>query len=180
MIAWRTSGAPWPALVTSTPLLKSSQRLPYLSNTNTSSARSHTNGGWPRMDCGSNWRSFSSVGSESGCGSLEMIRRYLVSTRGTARGVILNSLPISYGHRRTRVSTNEKTEMEALPRNANLGPRNDKRTLRNDKRKLCLLPSLRPVLDKIARRYGISRQPRSEEHTSELQSLRHLVCRLLL
>src|SRR5205814_8233321 len=28
----------------------------------------------------------------------------------------------------------------------------------------------------IARRYGI----RSEEHTSELQSLRHLVCRLLL
>src|SRR5437899_6844213 len=27
---------------------------------------------------------------------------------------------------------------------------------------------------------GISGSPRSEEHTSELQSLRHLVCRLLL
>src|SRR5258705_13660881 len=27
---------------------------------------------------------------------------------------------------------------------------------------------------------GGSQQPRSEEHTSELQSLRHLVCRLLL
>src|SRR5258705_5604470 len=26
----------------------------------------------------------------------------------------------------------------------------------------------------------LSRKPRSEEHTSELQSLRHLVCRLLL
>ena len=31
MMAWRTSGAPWPALVTSTPLDQSSQRLPYLS-----------------------------------------------------------------------------------------------------------------------------------------------------
>src|SRR5437899_8608800 len=27
---------------------------------------------------------------------------------------------------------------------------------------------------------GLGKQPRSEEHTSELQSLRHLVCRLLL
>src|SRR5205814_9103855 len=27
---------------------------------------------------------------------------------------------------------------------------------------------------------GLHRRPRSEEHTSELQSLRHLVCRLLL
>src|SRR5262245_62481442 len=31
-----------------------------------------------------------------------------------------------------------------------------------------------------ARRPAIAREPRSEEHTSELQSLRHLVCRLLL
>src|SRR5438045_8718554 len=29
-------------------------------------------------------------------------------------------------------------------------------------------------------RHRVERQPRSEEHTSELQSLRHLVCRLLL
>src|SRR5258705_1615908 len=37
----------------------------------------------------------------------------------------------------------------------------------------------------VLRREGVSRRrrrarPRSEEHTSELQSLRHLVCRLLL
>src|SRR5471030_3563788 len=31
-----------------------------------------------------------------------------------------------------------------------------------------------------SRRTPASRAPRSEEHTSELQSLRHLVCRLLL
>src|SRR5947199_4275064 len=30
------------------------------------------------------------------------------------------------------------------------------------------------------RRRSLARRPRSEEHTSELQSLRHLVCRLLL
>src|SRR5262245_64435541 len=29
-------------------------------------------------------------------------------------------------------------------------------------------------------RFGVFVDPRSEEHTSELQSLRHLVCRLLL
>src|ERR1035438_7277267 len=28
--------------------------------------------------------------------------------------------------------------------------------------------------------HAVGRSPRSEEHTSELQSLRHLVCRLLL
>src|SRR5262245_64704372 len=33
---------------------------------------------------------------------------------------------------------------------------------------------------KFALRSGIRLQRRSEEHTSELQSLRHLVCRLLL
>src|SRR5437016_6869837 len=32
----------------------------------------------------------------------------------------------------------------------------------------------------ISQRYGTSQQPRSEEHTSELQSLTNLVCRLLL
>src|ERR1035438_10670961 len=31
-----------------------------------------------------------------------------------------------------------------------------------------------------SRRYPLPAFPRSEEHTSELQSLRHLVCRLLL
>src|SRR5205814_8705585 len=38
------------------------------------------------------------------------------------------------------------------------------------------LPRRRPPLE----RRGRSRCRRSEEHTSELQSLRHLVCRLLL
>src|SRR5258705_8859729 len=41
---------------------------------------------------------------------------------------------------------------------------------------------LRPILrgnDRRAERAG-GREERSEEHTSELQSLRHLVCRLLL
>src|SRR5262245_62332964 len=32
----------------------------------------------------------------------------------------------------------------------------------------------------VDRRRGRASRPRSEEHTSELQSLRHLVCRLLL
>src|SRR5436853_2686880 len=32
----------------------------------------------------------------------------------------------------------------------------------------------------LRRRVHLLRGPRSEEHTSELQSLRHLVCRLLL
>src|SRR6185295_11959039 len=94
MMACLISGAPCPALVTSTPLLQSSQRLPYLSYTKMSSALSHTSGGWPRMEIGSNLRSFSSVGTESGCGSCVTTRRYFVSTRGTGRGTILNSLPI--------------------------------------------------------------------------------------
>src|SRR5205814_9178650 len=45
------------------------------------------------------------------------------------------------------------------------------------------LPSVRsPVADVLARVPGArtSATGRSEEHTSELQSLRHLVCRLLL
>src|SRR6059058_2542636 len=93
-MALRISGAPWPALVTKTPELQSSQRLPYLSYTEILSAWSQTNGGWPRMDCGSNLRSFSRVATESGCGSGVAIKRYLVSTRGTSRGAMLNSLPI--------------------------------------------------------------------------------------
>src|ERR1035441_4788705 len=38
-------------------------------------------------------------------------------------------------------------------------------------------PIIRPVIPG-RRAWRISRKPRSEEHTSELQSLRHLVCRL--
>src|SRR5438045_8357055 len=42
----------------------------------------------------------------------------------------------------------------------------------------------RHVIEACPRRFdsgaGGGREPRSEEHTSELQSLRHLVCRLLL
>src|SRR2546425_3360198 len=41
-----------------------------------------------------------------------------------------------------------------------------------------------PVLDRRGSRWGVVRRvrrlPRSEEHTSELQSLAYLVCRLLL
>src|SRR5258705_8925967 len=38
----------------------------------------------------------------------------------------------------------------------------------------------RPGLDAGRQGHRVLRRPRSEEHTSELQSLRHLVCRLLL
>src|SRR5262245_64366040 len=40
--------------------------------------------------------------------------------------------------------------------------------------------SARSRSDTMYERAAVSRTPRSEEHTSELQSLRHLVCRLLL
>src|SRR5262245_65580975 len=55
-------------------------------------------------------------------------------------------------------------------------------TLFRSSRRTSGLPSrpvsgLRPPLRYAAARYC---SPRSEEHTSELQSLRHLVCRLLL
>src|SRR5437899_3776451 len=44
--------------------------------------------------------------------------------------------------------------------------------------------ALRAEIDEYAKTHGITRSraagQRSEEHTSELQSLRHLVCRLLL
>src|SRR5947199_1864018 len=41
-------------------------------------------------------------------------------------------------------------------------------------------PVIRPVPTECARTRSRRRRRRSEEHTSELQSLRHLVCRLLL
>src|SRR5258705_1017243 len=45
----------------------------------------------------------------------------------------------------------------------------------------CLLPSTWPVVTTSGRMLiTVSGLVRSEEHTSELQSLRHLVCRLLL
>src|SRR5258705_7428065 len=44
------------------------------------------------------------------------------------------------------------------------------------------LPASREIFDKLKDAAELARQSRvrSEEHTSELQSLRHLVCRLLL
>src|ERR1035441_8037524 len=48
-------------------------------------------------------------------------------------------------------------------------------TKRNDDRRVRSLTS--PVMTPLSAEYGVLR---SEEHTSELQSLRHLVCRLLL
>src|ERR1039458_2117275 len=36
-----------------------------------------------------------------------------------------------------------------------------------------------PTAQRAVRHRAVRRHPRSEEHTSELQSLRHLVCRLL-
>src|ERR1035438_10771325 len=41
-------------------------------------------------------------------------------------------------------------------------------------------PSWAPIAPTPRRSSGARPTPRSEEHTSELQSLRHLVCRLLL
>src|ERR1035438_1290030 len=41
-------------------------------------------------------------------------------------------------------------------------------------------PDLVENMNKQARSFGAEYAHRSEEHTSELQSLRHLVCRLLL
>src|SRR5258705_7759882 len=41
-------------------------------------------------------------------------------------------------------------------------------------------PRRRALRNRPERRFPAPRSPRSEEHTSELQSLRHLVCRLLL
>src|SRR5205814_4825945 len=41
-------------------------------------------------------------------------------------------------------------------------------------------PAATLQLETLARELGLPVHPRSEEHTSELQSLRHLVCRLLL
>src|SRR5438045_4993626 len=37
-----------------------------------------------------------------------------------------------------------------------------------------------PELQQLKKKSGVPESARSEEHTSELQSLRHLVCRLLL
>src|SRR5262245_40746301 len=60
-----------------------------------------------------------------------------------------------------------------------------KKTDSNDARNLALylakdlLPEVR-MKDKIQAQIASLTQTRSEEHTSELQSLRHLVCRLLL
>src|ERR1035438_16805 len=53
----------------------------------------------------------------------------------------------------------------------------------NDRASWAYLPNPYPgVITDIrpAKQYRIFSKPRSEEHTSELQSLRHLVCRLLL
>src|SRR5262245_63021445 len=44
----------------------------------------------------------------------------------------------------------------------------------------CVGRRAEPALDAAAAGFGAVRRRRSEEHTSELQSLRHLVCRLLL
>src|SRR5258705_9705880 len=43
-----------------------------------------------------------------------------------------------------------------------------------------LVVTSNPVAGPVCRTPGVFRAMRSEEHTSELQSLRHLVCRLLL
>src|SRR5437899_6648808 len=55
---------------------------------------------------------------------------------------------------------------------------------RDDRRRLVLVGQVDHVQRRRQQerrdRHGAVRGPRSEEHTSELQSLRHLVCRLLL
>src|SRR4051812_20432801 len=52
-------------------------------------------GGIPRMEMGSNLRSFSSVATESGCGSAVLTVRYFVATGATSTGVMLNSFPMA-------------------------------------------------------------------------------------
>src|SRR3712207_9356960 len=52
----------------------------------------------------------------------------------------------------------------------------DHRLLRGGAGALARVPGLSPH----ARRHGLLRRDRSEEHTSELQSRQYLVCRLLL
>src|SRR5476651_2895409 len=45
---------------------------------------------------------------------------------------------------------------------------------------ICSPPYRRAAAGWLSRRFGVSVDPRSEEHTSELQSRQYLVCRLLL
>ena len=71
----------------STPDDQSIQRLPHGSLTMKSSALSHTMGGCPAMERGSDCPSDSKMGSDSGTGSLVLMRRYFVSTAGTSTGV---------------------------------------------------------------------------------------------
>src|SRR5579884_802801 len=89
------SRRPWPALVMSTPEDQSIQRLPYASKTWKPSAWSQTTGGCPAIASGSQRRSFSRIGTDSGTGRSETILRSLVSTRGTRAGVSPKSLAIN-------------------------------------------------------------------------------------
>src|ERR1700722_11644759 len=59
-----------------------------------SSARSHTSGGWPRIEMGSHCRSVSSTDTESEWGRGVVMRLYLVSTRGPILGGMSNSWPM--------------------------------------------------------------------------------------
>src|SRR5207244_12509112 len=51
---------------------------------------------------------------------------------------------------------------------------------RHHRRTRCHTGTPRPEVSPCARARAVARPPRSEEHTSELQSPDHLVCRLLL
>src|SRR5262245_63947334 len=69
--------------------------------------------------------------------------------------------------------------LEGLGDEAREGARRDVAVLRRRQRLALVLEGLRGRLAPASAMIA-ARRERSEEHTSELQSLRHLVCRLLL
>src|SRR3989339_520211 len=95
-MAFSISGAAWPALVTSTPELKSSHLLPHLSNTCTPRALSQMIRGWPAIEIGSYLRSISTIGLDAGTGMGVFITRFFVLIDFTLTGSNRNSFPISF------------------------------------------------------------------------------------
>ena len=95
-MAFTISLRPWPAFVTSTPLLQSSHVLPHLSCTWQPSARSQTTSGWPVMLSGSYLRSCLRIGSDCGTGIAVTILRNFVRSFGTFRGTMLKVFPAMF------------------------------------------------------------------------------------
>src|SRR3712207_8504471 len=92
-----------------------------------------------------------------------MIRRPPRSTLFPYTTLFRSDRGVDVQHRPRRGPGGEPDDVAVQPYPADLGQRHPRR------------------LDEMADRgVGVVRQPRSEEHTSELQSRQYLVCRLLL